>query len=255
MSGPTVPSLMVVGAHAGDAEVMAGPVIAQHAADGGAATLLHLTPGERGHPSLAAAAYEGQKRQEAQAAAAVLGAAVRILDYRDGELPASQETKRAVAQVIVDQQPDIVVTHAAGSFHPDHEACHEIVTEAVFLAGLADLWPAGAPHIVTGLYFAENWEDKRSFTPDLYVDSSRGHARWLQALRCYELFRGGLSAFPYVRYYEALAVVRGAECGTPYAKAFAVPPEARRTVVSGLTGEIPLPVITGSSIIARPPDG
>jgi N-acetylglucosamine malate deacetylase 1 len=255
VSGPAVPRLMVVGAHAGDGEVMAGPVVAQHVADGGAATLVHLTPGERGHPSLPAAAYEVQKRDEAQAAASVLGAAVRILGYRDGELPASEETKLAVAQVIVGDRPDIVITHAAGSFHRDHEACHEIVTEAVFLAGLADLWPAGSPHIVTGLYFAENWEDKRSFTPDLYVDSSRGHARWLESLRCYELFRGGLSTFPYVRYYEALAVVRGAEIGTPYAKAFAVPPEARRAVVPGLTGDIPLPVITGSSIIARPQDG
>jgi len=45
-------------------------------------------------------------------------------------------------------------------------------------------------------------------------------------------------------------VVRGAESGTQHAKAFSVPPEARRAVVPGLLGEIPLPVITGSSIIA-----
>jgi hypothetical protein len=49
-------------------------------------------------------------------------------------------------------------------------------------------------------------------------------------------------------------VVRGAESGTGYAKAFSVPPEARRTVVPGLLAEIPLQVTTGSSIIAHAHD-
>jgi N-acetylglucosamine malate deacetylase 1 len=253
-TGTGVPRLMVVGAHAGDGEVMAGSVVAQHLADGGTATFLHLTPGERGHPFLPGAQYAQQKRDEARAAGLALGADVRILDYRDGELVASQEVKLAVAQIILDEQPDIVITHDAGSFHRDHAACHEIVSEAVFFAGLADLWPDRPPHIVKAVYCAENWEDKRSFSPDLYIDTSRGHDTWLEALRCYELFRGGLATFPYVRYYEALAIVRGAECGTRYAKAFSVPPEARRTVVSGLAGEIPLQVTTGASIIARAQD-
>jgi N-acetylglucosamine malate deacetylase 1 len=244
---------MVVGAHAGDGEVMAGPVVSQHVADGGAATLLHLTLGERGHPSLPGGEYGTQKRKEARAAAAVLGADVRILGYPDGELVASHGAKHAVAQIIVDERPDVVITHGAGSFHRDHAACHEIVSEGVFFAGLADLWPDRPRHIVQAVYFAENWEDKRDFAADLYIDTSRGHATWLEALQCYELFRGGLSTFPYVRYYEALAVVRGAESGTEYAKAFSVPAEARRTVVPGLTQEIPLQVITGASIIAHVP--
>jgi N-acetylglucosamine malate deacetylase 1 len=252
-TAPDIPKLMVVGAHAGDGEVMAGPVVSQHAADGGTATLLHLTLGERGHPSLPGPQYGLQKCDEAQAAAAALGAKVRFLGYRDGELAATEEAKRAVAQIIVDQQPDVVITHGEGSFHRDHAACHEIVSEAVFYAGLADLWPSRSRHIVKAVYFAENWEDKRVFAPDLYIDTSRGHATWLQALQCYELFRGGLSSFPYLRYYEALAVVRGAESGTHYAKAFSVPPHSRRTVVPGLLGEIPLPVITGSSIITPAP--
>jgi N-acetylglucosamine malate deacetylase 1 len=253
-TGPEAPKLMVVGAHAGDGEVMAGSLVSQHIADGGTATLLHLTLGERGHPSLPGPEYGPQKRDEAQAAASVLGADVRIGEYRDGELAASQEAKHAVAQIIVDERPDIVITHSGGSFHRDHAACHEIVSEAVFYAGLADLWPGRPRHIVKAVYFAENWEDKRNFAPDLYIDTSRGHATWLEALRCYELFRGGLSTFPYVRYYEALAVVRGAESGTDYANAFSVPPEARRTAAPGLLGEIPLPVITGSSIIRHAHD-
>lgn len=253
-NGREVPKLMVVGAHAGDCEVMAGPLVAQHVADGGSATLLHMTLGERGHPSMPGAEYALQKRDEALAAASVLGAEVRILPYRDGELPADQETKRSVAEIMVAEQPEIVITHDGGSFHRDHAACHEIVCEAVFYAGLADLWSGRRSHLVEAVYFSENWEDKRSFTPDLYIDTSRGHATWLRALERYELFRGGLSAFPYVRYYEALAIVRGAESGTRYAKAFSVPPEARRAIAPGLRQEIPLKVTTAASIITRTQD-
>ena len=251
MKNGRIPKLMVVGAHAGDAEVMAGPVIAQHTADGGEAALVHMTLGERGHPSLPGETYARQKRGEALAAATTLGATQRTMSYRDGELPADQEAKFAVAQIVLDEQPDVVITHDAGSFHRDHAACNEIVTEAVFFAGLADLWPERRQHLVRAIYFAENWEDKRNFTPDLYIDTSRGHEVWLSALQCYELFRGGLSSFPYVRYYEALAVVRGAESGTRHAKAFTVPHEARRTVVPGLVQHVPLEVTTGSSIITH----
>lgn len=44
--------LMVIGAHAGDAEVMAGAVVVQHVHDGGKAMIVHLTLGERGHGRL-----------------------------------------------------------------------------------------------------------------------------------------------------------------------------------------------------------
>jgi LmbE family N-acetylglucosaminyl deacetylase len=246
------PKIVVVGAHAGDCEVMTGSVVAQHTAAGGEATYVHLTLGERGHPSLSSEAYASQKREEAQSAAEVVGAAVRILPHRDGDLVADRATKHGLAEVIREERPDIVITHWSGSFHRDHALCYEIVCDAVFYTGLADLWPDRRNHLITALYFAENWEDARGFRPDLYVDTSAGHERWLRSLEAYELFRGGLSSFPYVRYYESLAVVRGAECGCAFAKAFAVPDEARRVVVRDLKQEIPLPVTTAASIVVHP---
>jgi len=254
-SGAKPPKIMVIGAHAGDCEVMTGSVVAQHTAAGGEALYVHLTLGERGHPSLPSDAYAAQKREEANAAAEAVGAAVRILPYRDGDLMGDRATKEAVAEIIRDERPDIVITHWSGSFHRDHATCHEIVCDAVFYAGLADLWPDRRNHLVSALYFGENWEDARGYRPDLYVDTTEGHERWLRSLEAYELFRGGLSSFAYARYYSALAVVRGAECGCAYAKTFAVPDEARRVVVRGLDREIPLPVTTAASIVVHPSEG
>jgi LmbE family N-acetylglucosaminyl deacetylase len=250
--GTRLPKIVVIGAHAGDCEVMTGPVVAQHTAAGGEATYVHLTLGERGHPFLSSDAYVSQKREEANAAAAAVGAAVRILPHRDAELVGDRATKDGVAQIIREERPDIVITHWSGSFHRDHALCHEIVCEAVFYAGLADLWPDRRNHLVSALYFGENWEDARGFRPDLYIDTSAGHERWLRSLEAYELFRGGLSSFPYARYYESLAVVRGAECGCALAKAFAVPEEARRVIVRNLEHEIPFPVTTAASIVVQP---
>lgn len=240
---------MVVGAHAGDCEVMAGPLIAQHTAAGGEALLVHMTLGERGHPSLSGRDYAEQKRKGAQEAAQILGAEVRILPFPDGQLSAGEEAKTMVAEIIRDEKPEIVITHWGGSFHRDHAACHDIVNDAVFYAGLADLSPGRANHPITALYYGENWEDPRGFQPSLYVDTTAGHQTWLRALRAYELFRGGLSSFPYLRHYEALAVVRGTEAGFDYAKAFGVPPEALRIRMAGFDQCIPFPVTTGASII------
>ncbi|MEU8141297.1 hypothetical protein [Nonomuraea sp. NPDC048901] len=44
--------VLAIGAHAGDLDLTAGAVLAQHVLRGDRATLLHLTLGERGHPRL-----------------------------------------------------------------------------------------------------------------------------------------------------------------------------------------------------------
>ena len=63
-------SILVVGAHAFDAEVIAGPLAANAARRGAEVTFLHLTMGEQGHPCLIPEHYSAQKEEEAGRAAA-----------------------------------------------------------------------------------------------------------------------------------------------------------------------------------------
>lgn len=230
----TQPHLMVIGAHAGDAEISAGGAVLSHVLQGRRATLLHLTLGGKGHPTLGEEAYAEQKRQEAEAAAQALGAQVIFLPYRDGALFADEETKFAVADVIRRQQPDIIVTHWQNSIHKDHANTYAIVEDAVFYAAIRHVQRADPPHSVRSLYYAENWEDPTGFEPEAYLDITAAFEGWLQAVQCYELFRGGFSRFPYLDYYKALARVRGAQAGFTYAEAFALPPLARRRRLSTL---------------------
>lgn len=201
--------LMVVGAHCLDAEVTSGALIAKYTQAGHKATIVHMTPGEKGHKTLAPDVYAEQKRKEAQAAAAILGADCRFLPYKDAELPVNDEVKYALCDLIREVRPNILVTHWKGSIHKDHENTHYIVEDARFYAALTAIQRPLPAHGCWGLFYAENWEDPYDFQVDVYVDVSDVWETYLEACSQYELFRGGISSFRYRDYYDALGTMRG----------------------------------------------
>jgi len=228
-------TVLAIGAHAGDAELTAGAVLARHRRLGDRVVLLHLTLGEGGNPKMTPAAYGEQKRREARAAAEALGAEVLFAPWKDGELPGGDEASRYVADVIRQVRPTHVLTHWRSSLHRDHEAAARIVPEAVLLASLEGFVSPHPRHRGVRLVaYAENWEDKDGFQPYLYVDVSEDLARWKAAVSCYEFVRGGISSFAYLDYYEALARVRGAEAGRRFAVALDVDPVAKKRVLDAL---------------------
>jgi LmbE family N-acetylglucosaminyl deacetylase len=228
-------TLLAVGAHAGDVENSMGAILARHLRLGDRVVILHLTLGEGGNPRLAPAAYGEQKKREALAAAKALGAELIIGPYRDGQLPEGDEAVRYVADVIREVKPSHVITHWRRSIHRDHQAAHRVVQEAVLAASLEG-YPTQLPRHrgVRGVYYAENWEDAEEFEPYLYVDVSEDLAAWKAAVGCYEFVRGGISAFPYLDYYESLARVRGAEAGRRFAVALDVDALAKKRVLDAL---------------------
>ena len=228
-------TVLAIGAHAGDAEITAGAILARHRRLGDRVVLLHLTLGEGGNPKMSPAAYGEQKRQEALAAARALGAEVLFGPWKDGELRDTEEAARYVADVIRQVKPTHVITHWKTSLHPDHEATHRIVNAAVLLASLEGFESAHPRHRgLRGVYYAENWEDAEGFAPYLYVDVTEDLAAWKAAATSYEFIRGGISSFPYLEYYEALARLRGAVAGRRFAVALDVDPIAKTRVLDSL---------------------
>ena len=59
-------SILVVGAHAFDAEVIAGPLAFVAASKGCKVTFLHLTMGEQGHRCLSTELYAAQKKERGE---------------------------------------------------------------------------------------------------------------------------------------------------------------------------------------------
>ncbi|MGW0805039.1 PIG-L deacetylase family protein [Nonomuraea sp. NPDC002799] len=220
--------VLAIGAHAGDLDLTAGAVLAQHVLAGDRATLLHLTLGERGHPRMSLADYAAQKRAEAETFAAAIGAGVRFLDYEDGLLPEDEEVKLRVGDLIRELRPDVILTHWSASIHKDHARTHRIVEDARFYGGLKTLERELPAYWASELYYADNWEDAAGFTPDVFVElSEEAYELWSQAITGYAYARGETYGFPYVEYYRALTIVRGAPAGFGRAQAFAAPKGSR----------------------------
>lgn len=228
-------SILAIGAHAADMELTAGAVIAKCTSLGGQAALLHLTPGEKGHPSLSPEEYAKQKRAEAVEAAKALGSEVIFLNYKDGELKDTEEVKFQVCDLIRQVKPDLILTHWENSIHKDHTAAHRIVEDAIFYAAIPGFQRDLPNHrLKAGLYYTENWEDPQGFTPYIYVNTSGYMGIWEEAVRKYELCSGKISSFPYVDYYRSLARMRGALSGFETACAFEISNFGKRRCVDFL---------------------
>jgi LmbE family N-acetylglucosaminyl deacetylase len=220
--------ILAIGAHMGD-EVAWGHVLAAQRRQGLSIGILHLTPGEKGHPTMSPEDYAAQKTREAQACANMLGAEMWAFDFKDGELPVDDDVKHQIAHILRLARPRMVITHWKGSMHKDHTAAHENLPDARFYAGLPAFKSEHPHHWVSQVLYGENWEDLQGYGPEVYVELLEEDLQpYERAMREYALFRGEVAKFPYLDYYRALARTRGCEVGFQYAASFAVPPEARR---------------------------
>jgi len=216
--------ILAVGGHAGDMDLTAGAVIAKYVQAGHKATFLHLTPGEKGHPRLSPDDYAKQKVEEAHKFAEIVGADVRFLAYKDAELPVDEEVKYQVADVIREVKPTLLITHWKGSIHKDHANTHYIMEDARFYAALKTIQRELPGHFGGPLYYADNWEDPYDFVPEVFVDiPEEAYETWVKAMNVYAYARGETSGFPFIEYYKALTIVRGAPAGFKRAQAFMVP--------------------------------
>jgi LmbE family N-acetylglucosaminyl deacetylase len=184
-------------------------VIAKYARAGHRVTILSLTPGEKGHPTLGAAEYAAQKVEEAKRCAELLGAAESIvLPYGDATLEVTEDIKFEVADIIRDLKPDVLITHWKDSIHKDHRNAHVIALDGLFYAALKRIEREKPAHWIPRVFYSENWEDMDGYEPDLYVDTTDVFDQYVEALSAFELWNGG-TGWPYADYYKSLARMRG----------------------------------------------
>jgi LmbE family N-acetylglucosaminyl deacetylase len=226
--------ILAIGGHCGDMEFTCGAVLLKHAKRGDQITLLHMTPGEKGHATMSPEEYAFQKKKEALDAAEALGGKALFLPYGDGELPVSDEVKYQIADIIREIKPTTIITHWKNSIHKDHANTHLNVVDAVFYAAISGIKRPLPAHGVKGIYYAENWEDPYDFQPYVYVDVSEVFDEWLEAASKYQLFAGGVSKFPFKEYYKSLAVIRGSQCGAKYAVAMDIEPMGKKRIMDFL---------------------
>lgn len=111
-------TVLAIGAHPDDVEIGCGGRLAQHVAAGDHVVILTLTAGE-------AAGIPDARTREAQTAAALLGAELRLADLRDTSLPSGAETIGAIEPIVRELRPDLVYTHSQHDTHQDHRAAFQ----------------------------------------------------------------------------------------------------------------------------------
>ncbi|MGC9523761.1 MAG: PIG-L deacetylase family protein [Anaerolineae bacterium] len=211
-------SLVFFDAHAADMINTSAGTIANHTKKGHRVTLVALTPGEKGYAfyeglEITAEQYLQGKIDMWESAGEILGVNdVRTLQWKDGELPYSDEVINTCCDIIREVQADIVVTHWKGSIHKDHINTYKNVMDAVFLAGLPGYERDYPAHRVEQVYFSDNWEDWEDYEPDTYVDVTDVMDLKLKALdKLLQITRelGLEGGFDYKGFYQALAKMRG----------------------------------------------
>ncbi len=199
-------NVLAVGAHVGDAELMAGPYMCESVLNGNQCNFLALTAGERGNTELEPEIYKAQKLSEASEFSKKTGIEYEIFDdLEDANLLATSEVIERVKTFILKGDFKTVLTHWRGSFHPDHRQAHEIVTIAVLQLNLAR---KQSDHI--NLFYCENWEDMDSFKQENYFPiSSAAFQAWRDGVKHIAFIYGTFSKFRYLDYYTSLLTIRG----------------------------------------------
>ena len=221
-------TILAVGAHIGDAQLTCGMLLAKHALAGNRVVIVDLTAGERGAPAgVPQDEFRAQNVASAEAFAKALGGVSVVFDIPDGELYPSKELELRLAAVMRAYQPGTLLCHWPKSMHKDHIAASAISTNAGFYASLGSFPMELPPAPIRRTLFAENWEDAEDFKPYCYFDVTEAFPVWKDAVRKLWLTEHSRD-FKYLRYYEALAITRGALVRADYATAFAVEPHGMR---------------------------
>ena len=191
-----------------------------------------MTPGDKGSAELSCEAIAAVRREEAKRGAQVLGAAsTRCLEFRDLEIVFDNDTRRRVAAVLREVNPDIVITTPPRDYMFDHEITSDLVRDACFNAGCKNYQTDGdAPPLegIPHLYYTDAieghdlWGEPSKVT--CMVDISPFIEQKTEALKCHDSQRSWLmkqhGMDNYVDSMRTWSAKRGAELGTPFAEAF-----------------------------------
>jgi LmbE family N-acetylglucosaminyl deacetylase len=141
VSGNDPTAILVFGAHPDDAEFHAGGFLTLHADAGSRIRIVSMTDGSAGHHALDRVSLARRRRDEAERAAALLGAEMRVWDTPDGELVPTLALRRKVIAEMREFEPDLVLTHRIYDYHPDHRATGELVRDACYMVRVPTIVP------------------------------------------------------------------------------------------------------------------
>ncbi|WP_277962172.1 4-oxalmesaconate hydratase [Pseudomonas sp. RIT-To-2] len=194
MSATHNKTALVVSAHSADFVWRAGGAIALHARQGYDVHIVCLSFGERGEsakmwrkgPGMTEEIVKAGRRQEAEAAAEVLGATVEFFDIGDYPMRADTETLFRLADVFRRVQPEFVLSHSLKDpYNYDHPLATHLAQEARIIAQAEGYKPGekivGAPPVYS---FEPHQPEQCEWKPDVLLDITEVWDKKYAAIQC-----------------------------------------------------------------------
>jgi N-acetylglucosamine malate deacetylase 1 len=233
-------NLLAIGAHGDDLEMFCGGTLARFAERGDKVFMCVVTDG-RGRPKGEIEQVIAIRRAEAAASAAVIGAESVWMGLPDGDLWFDEPTRHLFIEVIRECRPDLIITHPADDYHPDHKTTSRLVMDAAQIARTANYRSQLAPHRATVPVAFMEAERGIGFIPEEYVDVT---GVWETKVAMLNSHRSQLMPGAYdpdfvmppqednvfYHYIQALSAFRGLAVDTRYAEGFRFWQAANRIV-------------------------
>lgn len=231
-------NFLFFGAHPDDLEFLAGGTIAKCVARGDRVTMAVATNGNVGSPTVSRDEIAAIREAEARDAAKVLGAADFIwLNENDEFLFDNEPVRRKFVDAIRQAQADVIVTHNPQDYHPDHNACSKLATDARILSAVR-LIETAHPHLARApeLIYMDSLAGL-NVLPTEFVDVTDFMDKKRQALGKHQSQNAWIRTiffedFPALM--ERQTAFRGMQAGTRYAEGFLRPMNWPRTSVPHL---------------------
>jgi bacillithiol biosynthesis deacetylase BshB1 len=171
--------VLAIAAHRDDVEQTCGGTLLRMAARGLRTAILDLTQGEAGTRGTAE-----ERAREADQAAQILGVGWRqALGFPDGAIENTLENRIAIARVLRQLRPRVVILPYWQARHPDHAMVGTLGYDACFVAGLKKVDAGAEPHRPFKIVYASLYADVRpSFVVDITPFIEQRH-RALMAYR------------------------------------------------------------------------
>jgi N-acetylglucosamine malate deacetylase 1 len=231
-------NILAFGAHDDDWDEYCGGTLKLYAQTGHKVGVVSMTTGCNYGAARSTSELGQIRKKEFESAASFLGECKTYWpSSMDDRLENNFETRKMVARIINEFQPDVIFTHPPDDYHPDHNATTQLVIDAsqsaYYLAVGPRLFYPGAKLPSKPLFtrypviYFHDSEDGHGFLPDDYVDIT---SVWQTKQQMLNSHRSQIEAEidqqnendenPFLTTIEIIGRYRGMQCGVKYAEAF-----------------------------------
>lgn len=154
-------TVLAVGAHPDDVEILCAGVLALLKEKGWNIEIASMTPGDCGSTTLSREEISKIRKNEATTSAELIGANYTCMENDDVFIMYDRSTLLKAINLIRKVKPDIVITHSPQDYMVDHEITSQVIRTACFSGGIKNIKTDAEPFMkIPHLYYMDPIEGK-----------------------------------------------------------------------------------------------